>query len=96
MQFVQCHAVAPDGCPALHDHQRAAGDSGQRGQRLGGGDGRGDGDGVDYGTGRQVGTFLARVNVSAIDPTSSELDLLGSRCILAICWSFSPSIILQL
>lgn len=51
MQFVQCHAVAPDGCPALHDHQRAAGDVRQRGQRLRGGDGRGDGDGVDDGGG---------------------------------------------
>ncbi len=33
--------------PALHDHQRAAGDIGQLRQRLGGGDRRGDGDGVD-------------------------------------------------
>lgn len=47
MQFVQCHSIAPDGCPALHDHQRAAGDVGQRRERLGGGDGGGDGDGVD-------------------------------------------------
>lgn len=47
MQFVQCHAVTPDGCPALNDHQRAAGDIGQRRERLGGGDGGGDGDGVD-------------------------------------------------
>jgi len=23
VQFMQCHAVAPDGSPALHDHQRA-------------------------------------------------------------------------
>ena len=42
---MQGHAVAPDGSPALHDHQRAAGDIGQRGQRLGGGDGGGDGGG---------------------------------------------------
>jgi len=44
---MQCHAVAPDGGPALHDDERAAGDLGQRGQGLGGSDGRGDGDGVD-------------------------------------------------
>jgi len=31
----------------LHDQQRAPGDVGQRGQRLGGSDGRGDRDGVD-------------------------------------------------
>ena len=47
VQFVQCHAVALDGSPALHDDERAAGDDGQRGQGLGGGDGRGDGDGVN-------------------------------------------------
>ena len=47
MQPVQRHAVAPDGCPALHDDERATRDVGQRGERLGGGDGRGDGDGVD-------------------------------------------------
>jgi hypothetical protein len=44
---VQRHAVAPDGCPALHDDERATRDVGQRGKRLGGSDGRGDGDGVD-------------------------------------------------
>jgi hypothetical protein len=44
---MQRHAIAPDGSPALHDHQRAAGDGGKRGERLGGGDGGGDGDGVD-------------------------------------------------
>ena len=47
VQFVQCHAVAPDGCPALYDHQRAPGDVGQRRELLGRSDGRGDGDGVD-------------------------------------------------
>jgi len=41
---VQGHAVAPDGRPAFDDDQRAAGDDGQRGQGLGGGDGGGDGD----------------------------------------------------
>lgn len=44
---MQCHAVAPDGCPVLHDHEGAAGDFGQRGKRLGWSDGGGDGDGVD-------------------------------------------------
>ena len=39
VQQVQGHAVAPDGSAALHDDERAAGDVGQRGQRLGGGDG---------------------------------------------------------
>ena len=34
------------GARSLHDHQRAAGDVGQRGQGLGRGDGGGDGDGV--------------------------------------------------
>ena len=48
VQTVQGHAVAPDGGAALHDDERAAGDLGQRGQGLGGGDGREDGDGVDY------------------------------------------------
>src|SRR5690606_14511960 len=33
------------GCPALPDHQRAAGNIGQRWERLGGSDGGGDGDG---------------------------------------------------
>ena len=47
MQQVKRHPVAPDGSTALDDHKRAAGDDGQRWQRLGGGDGRGDGDGVD-------------------------------------------------
>jgi len=47
---VQGHAVAPDGGPALHNHQRAAGDGGQGRQGLGGGDGRRDGDGVDDGS----------------------------------------------
>lgn len=28
VQFMQCHAVAPDGSPALHDHQRAPKDAG--------------------------------------------------------------------
>lgn len=46
---MQGHAVAPDGGPTLDDHERTAGDGGQRGQRLGGGDGRGDGNGVDDG-----------------------------------------------
>ncbi len=41
------HAVAPDGGPALDDDQRAAGYGGQWRERLGGGDGRRDGDGVD-------------------------------------------------
>ena len=44
---MKSHSIAPDGSPALHDHQRAAGDIGQRRERLGGGDGGGDGDGVD-------------------------------------------------
>lgn len=43
---MQRHTVAPDGGPALHDDERAAGDVRQWGQGLGGGDGRGDGDGV--------------------------------------------------
>jgi hypothetical protein len=47
VQAVQGHAVAPDGGPALHDDERAAGDIGQRGQRLSWGDGGWDGDGVD-------------------------------------------------
>jgi hypothetical protein len=34
----QRHVVAPDGSADLHDGQRAAGDIGQRGQRLGGGE----------------------------------------------------------
>lgn len=49
VQPLQGHAVAPDGGPALDDHKRAAGDDGQRGQGLGGGDRRGDGEGVDDG-----------------------------------------------
>ena len=44
---MQGHAVAPDGGPARYHYERAAGDGGQRRERLGGGDGRGDGDGVD-------------------------------------------------
>ena len=47
VQEVQGHAVAPDGGPAFDDDKSAAGDVGQRRERLGGGDGRGDGDGVD-------------------------------------------------
>ena len=47
MQFMQRHTVAPDGCSALHDHKRAPWDGGQRGQRLGGGDGRRDDDGAN-------------------------------------------------
>ena len=43
VQEVQGHAVAPDGGPARDDDERAAGDFGQQGQGLGGGDGRGDG-----------------------------------------------------
>jgi len=55
---VKSHSIAPDGSPALHDHQRAAGDIGQRRERLGGGDGGGDGDGVDDET--QVKSILFR------------------------------------
>jgi hypothetical protein len=39
----QRHAVAPDGSPAFHDDERAAGDLRKRGQGLDGSDGRGDG-----------------------------------------------------
>jgi len=59
---VQSHSVAPYRCPALHYHQRAAGDVWQRGQGLGGCDGRGDGDGVDYGGGHEVTTSLSKNN----------------------------------
>jgi hypothetical protein len=47
VQKVQRHAVAPDGGAAFDDDEGAAGDGGERGQRLGRGDGDGDGDGVD-------------------------------------------------
>jgi hypothetical protein len=46
VQQVQCHA-RPPGCGALHDNERAARDFWEPGQRLGGGDGSGDGNGVD-------------------------------------------------
>ena len=45
---MQGHAVAPDGGAALDDNEGAAGDFRERGQGLGGGDGGGDSDGVDY------------------------------------------------
>ena len=47
MQEVQGHSIAPDGCPALDDDERAAEDFRLWRQRLGGGDGGSDGDGVD-------------------------------------------------
>ncbi len=47
---MQGHAIAPDGGPALDDDKRAAGDGWQGRQGLGGGDGRGDSDGVDNGS----------------------------------------------
>lgn len=93
---MQSHAVAPDGSPALHNHEGAAGDVGERRQRLGRSDGRRDGDGVDDERQSQLRTFLPRLKVLAVNSTSSELAFLASSSILAIFWSFSPSIILQL
>ena len=52
------HAVAPGGGAALHDDERATGDLRERGQRLGGGDGRGDGDGVDDESGHFQATII--------------------------------------
>jgi hypothetical protein len=66
VQQMQRHAVAPDGSAALHDHQRAARDVGQRGQRLGGGDGRGDGDGVDDGGGHFFSSDLFLIYLQQI------------------------------
>ena len=72
VQPVQGHSVAPDGSPALHDHQRAAGDFRERGQGLGWGDGRGDGDGVDDGGGYFI--LLALAVVTGQRYTSSYLE----------------------
>jgi len=61
-------AVPLCGCPVIHDHQRAAGDVQERGQRLGGGDGGKGGDGVDIGEGHlhvnsiQATCFIASIH----------------------------------
>lgn len=65
---MQRHSVSPDGSPALDDDKRAAGDVGQRGERLGGGDGGDDGDGVDD-WGRSH--FLATLQISNSSTTLS-------------------------
>jgi len=71
VQQMQRHSVAPDRSAALHDHKRAAGDDGQRWQRLGGGGGRGDGDGVDDGSGH-LGTSDFIPNSLAISSLRRE------------------------
>ena len=52
------HAVAPDGSATLDDHERTAGDLREQRERLGGGDGRRDGDGVDDGGGHFLTSML--------------------------------------
>ena len=52
VEEVERHAIPPDGRSALDD-ERAAGDLRQGRQRLGRGDGGGDSDGVDDGSGHQ-------------------------------------------
>ena len=51
MEEVERHAVPPDRRSPLDDDQRPAGDLRQGRQRLGGGDGGGDADGVEDGSG---------------------------------------------
>lgn len=48
VQEMQGHAIAPDGGAALHYDERAARNLRQRRERLGGGDGRGDADGIYF------------------------------------------------
>ena len=83
MEEVERHAVPPDGRSALDDDEGPAGDFGERGEGLGGGDGGGDADGVDDKSQANASVFIPKaLATSKVRRGSLEIQRSASSLIL--------------